>query len=173
MADRFIEIEVHGEDKILAAMHAYEERTGNEIRGFINDLSQAATRILATTVPVGGSEYLLRHISREPATWFPGGAGGGGEWETVAGIKTGTSMHPWYVEFGTGIHYGTGPIYPTRGSALMIEKPFPELDRYGNVTRVKFRRWSRGQKGQHYFYKTWLDVLGIAETRLIRRDFRR
>jgi len=169
--DRFIWVEVEGYDKILAAMHAYQERTGNQVRGFINDLSQFGSRILATTVPVGQSEYILRHISREPPTWYPGGEGGGGEWESVVGIKTGASMVPWYTEFGTGIYAGMGPIYPTRASALMIEKPFPELDRYGNVTRYKFRRWVRGQRGQHYFYKTWLDVLMFAETKIIRRDF--
>lgn len=173
--DRFIWIDVEGEEKILMAMRTYEERSGRHIREFVNDLSEFAARILVTTVPVGKSEYLMRHVDRTAAQWRPGGAGGGGEWQGIAGIKAGSSMHPLYVDQGTGIYAGKGRIYPRQARVLRFEKPMPEVeyDRHGNVrgvTTVRYRRWVRGQPGQRFLYHTWVDVVMYAEHEIIRRN---
>jgi hypothetical protein len=165
----YIEIEIHGEERIMAALREREAREGRRAREFVNDLSTFVTHDLVSTVPTY-DEYLLRHVGRSDASWRPGGLGGGGEWESVAGIKTGTSRHPLYVEFGTGIYAGRGRIYPLRARVLRFEKPGPELDGR-RVSRVKFRRWVRGQRGQHYFYEAWRDLNLYAQTRLLRRDF--
>jgi len=167
--DRFIDIRVEGEDKIFDALRLHEYRSGTAARDFVDDLSTFARNILVTSVPRGRSSYILRHVGRTPAIYRPGGVGGGGVWEAVAGIKAGDSYHPLYVEVGTGVHYGTGFIYP-RGRVFRIEKPFPEADDRGRVTKYRHPRWVTGQEGQHYFYKTWQDVLMLAGTRIIRRN---
>ena len=58
------------------------------------------------------NNYIMNQIDRDGPTWMPGGAGGGGEWKAIVGIKEGGSQHPLYVEFGTGIYAGGGLIYP-------------------------------------------------------------
>lgn len=175
MADKFIDIEVSrtDEEQILRVLNRVEDNAHSQSREFVNDMSRFAQRWLVTTVPVH-DEYLLRHVQREPPTWLPGGAGGGGEWESIVGIKGGRSFHPWYVEFGTGIYAGRGMIYPRITRALRLEKQSPELDSKGRVTRYKFRRWVRGQEGQHYFYETWraLTIYAIPRlpSRIMSRD---
>jgi len=175
MADKFIDIQVSHEDeeKILHALRRVEDNAHAQSREFVNDMARCAQRWLVTTVPVHDG-YLLKHIQREPPTWLPGGAGGGGEWEAIVGIKGGRSFHPWYVEFGTGIYAGRGMIYPRISKALRLEKRPPEIDSKGRITRYKFRRWVRGQEGQHYFYETWraLNIYAVPRlpSRIMSRD---
>jgi hypothetical protein len=176
MADKFIEIEVQGEEKILLALNRAEESFHGVARDHVTDMSQFVTAWLAATVPTY-DRYIMRHISREPATWLPGGAGGGGEWVAVAGIKAGTSRHPLYAEFGTGIYAGRGLIRARydRARATVIETGLSRLSRRrgGVLTFQKhgeprrFRYWVRGQKGQHYFYETWRTLNVYANARVM------
>jgi len=179
--ERFIEIGVEGEEKILLGMERQEERLHGYARETVNDLARFVTADLAATVPTY-TDYILRHISREPPTWFPGGVGGGGEWEAVAGIKAGTSMHPLYAEFGTGIYAGRGLIRARmdRAPASVIATGHKRLTRrQGGVITFqklgeprKFRWWVRGQRGQHYFYQTWRTLNVYAASRFFAAWFR-
>src|SRR4051794_6550818 len=185
MAD-FIDIKVEGEDKILAALDYAEQRLHSRTRDHVNDLSRFVTAHLAATVPVYDS-YILRHIDREPSRWVPGGAGGGGAWEGMAGIRRGTSLHPLYTEFGTGIYAGRGRkrlirARYDRAQASVIATGNRRLSRRagGVLTFQKhgeprrFRYWVSGQKGQHYFYFTWLDLNIYAAARILTGEmFRR
>lgn len=169
MADKFIEIEIEGEDKILLALRRAEERQHGVAREFVNDMSRFTTAELAARVPLY-SGYTFRHIGREPATWVPGGAGGGGEWVGVAGIKRGNSQHPLYAESGTGVYAGRRIIRARydRARATVIATGLSRLSRRrGGVLTFqklgeprKFRYWVSGQEGQRYFYGTWraLDI---------------
>ena len=176
MGDQFIEIDIEGEAKIQAAFLRAEQHFHDSAREHVSDLSQFTTAWLAATVPTY-DKYIFRHISREVPMWRPGGAGGGGEWESVAGIKEGTSQHPLYVEFGTGIYGRRGKPYGARwdrAPASVIATGRRRLTkRRGGVMTFqkhgeprKFVRWVRGQPGQHYFYETWRVLTIYSRTRV-------
>lgn len=175
MAEKHIDIEIQGEDKIFAALHRAEEEQHGRAREHIDALSGYATAYLVATVPVGKG-YILRHVGHEDATWVPGGAGGGGEWVGVVGIKRGNSMHPLYAESGTGLYAGRRLIRARydRARATVVATGLPRLARrHGGVLTFqkegeprRFRFWVRGQSGQHYFYQTWRALTAYARARM-------
>lgn len=166
--DKFIDIHVEGEEKIQAALRAQGIRQEANLRELVDDLADVASIALIAAVP-RHNDYIMNHIDRDGAVFVPGGAGGGGEWKAIVGIKEGTSRHPIYVEFGTGIYGGRAPIFSRTYGLMPMEKGSPEVDYRGRVSRVKFRRMVRGQKGQHYFYLTWRVLNAVAEARILAR----
>jgi hypothetical protein len=165
MADKFIEIDVQGEDKIQAALHAQEARQSQGLRELVDDLADVASVSLIMNVP-RYNDYIMNHIAREGPVWMPGGAGGGGEWKAIVGIKEGDSRHPLYVEFGTGIYAGRGLIWATAGPGFLTGKYAPVMTFEKRGEPRRFRYWMKGQKGQHYFYLTWRVLNAIAMARV-------
>jgi hypothetical protein len=172
----YVEIEIEDEHDIFARMERMEHELQGEARRMIDDLAEFTENWLKANVPIYDT-YLFRHIDSESARWVPGGPGGGGEWQSVAGIKRGRSAHPLYVEFGTGIYAGRRLIRARydRAQASVIATGLPRLSRRagGVVTFQKhgeprrFRYWVRGQRGQHYFFYTWTVLNVYAHTRLL------
>lgn len=158
---KHIEIEVHGEELIMERLSAHEESAHEFGRETVRDLSRFATTWLISTVP-RRTTYLWWHIDRTPTVWVPGGAGGGGTWEAIAGIKAGESKHPIYVEFGTGIYAGRGLIFAHTYFPMTFQKR-------GEPRR--FRMWTKGQPGQHYFYETWRSLNIYAVPRIATKFF--
>lgn len=155
----FIEIEFENEAEIEAALDAYELRTRNWLRRTLDELSDAGLRILRMNVPTH-SRYLLRHTDKTAVAWRPGGGGGGGSWEQTMGVKRGTSRHPLYVEFGTGL-YGRLGWWITPITA-------PYMVFYGTRARkVLYKRAVRGQKPQRYFFQTWQEMQVYARARIL------
>ena len=73
------------------ALRVMKERQQRKLREMMMELSNVASLTLISLVPQYHN-YLMNHIDREGPTWMPGGAGGGGEWKVIVGIKEGTSQ---------------------------------------------------------------------------------
>lgn len=160
MADKFIEIEVENEDHIRREIEQMEDRTERWARSLIDDLTKLAESTLTLMVPTYNL-YIFRHISRDGPMWMPGGAGGGGEWKSIVGIKEGESRHPLYAEFGTGIYAGRDLIWAdgVKGLTGQYQKVMT-FEKRGEGR--KFRYWIKGQKPQRYMYLTWGVVNAFA-----------
>lgn len=169
MADKYIDIDVENEEEVFLKMERLKERDQRMLHKLVDDLSKVAESTLLFMVP-RKRLYLFRHVDRSGPSWMPGGAGGGGEWKSIVGIKAGESLHPLYVEFGTGIYGGRGDLIFARGVSELtgsIQKVMV-LEKEGTVN---FRYWTHGQKPQRYMYLTWgvLNALArelIAEKKL-------
>jgi hypothetical protein len=157
----FIEIELEGEDVIAAKFATFEERQRMRLRGLLGDLAELGEALLRANAPRGiyRGGRLHRAIDSSGASWRPGGVGGGGEYQSVFGVK-GPSIYPYYVEFGTGLY---GPkrnyIYPNRS---------PFMSFYSTL----YKRWvtvarTRGQRPQRFFYITWREFQVYAAARLM------
>lgn len=136
-----IEIEIHGEDEALAGMERLELRRRGLARELLDDLADAGVQLLHQYVPVKHG-YIFRHVDRTRIRRVPEGH------EATVGIKRGTSLHPLYVNFGTGI-YGA------------YRRPFgPSQSPFANP----------GQRPQHFLFNTWRDLNLYARARLIMTD---
>jgi hypothetical protein len=163
MADKYIDIELEGEEKIHLALVQQEHRQQGVLREMIKELGDVAALTLIASVPQYNN-YIMNQIGRDGPTWMPGGAGGGGEWKSIVGVKEGRSQHPIYVEFGTGIYAGGSLIFPRVKKALAFKKRGEEQGRF------IVRYWVSGQRGQHYFYRTWEIVNAVARARVLARN---
>jgi hypothetical protein len=158
MAD-FLSIDLEDEGEIFARIERVEEGQRRRARQMLDNLADFAVFVLRANVPVRTS-YLLRHVARTPVVWRPGGAGGGGEWEVVAGVKRGLSRHPLYVEFGTGLYGAVGwYIVPNRAPFMVFRSSITR--RIIRATRV------RGQRPQRYFYRSWRELEIYARGRVL------
>ena len=104
---KFVEIDFEDEDDILHHIDIIEVKSRLMLKRILDEITSFGYHVLQSHVPRHTS-YLLRHVDREQPRWRPGGAGGGGEYESVVGVKRGTSKHPFYVEFGTGLYGAVG-----------------------------------------------------------------
>lgn len=126
----------------------------------IENLSVDAEAAIHGWAPDSQSGYIHEHIGRSGVIYRPGGAGGGGTYERIVGVRRGTSRHPLYVHNGTANIYGQqldnmlgdgsqqlggaslqGRIYP-RGSA----KRFTSISRAGRQGVDAATAWARQQR---------------------------
>src|SRR4051812_42254508 len=167
MADKYIDIDIEGEEKIIAGLERMEHRIHGEAREIVAELANITSLALISTVKQHNG-YLIEHIDSDGPTWFPGGPGGGGEWKSIVGIKAGASKHPIYVEFGTGIYAGRGLIWASGVKGLtgkyQAVQSFRKRGEGGGKPIVRY--WTRGQRGQHYFYNTWRLLNVVAAARI-------
>jgi hypothetical protein len=156
---KFIEYDFEGEDKFMLGLERAERGGHRMAKSMINNLVDFGYHVLQAHVP-RHSTYLLRHVSKQSATWRPGGAGGGGSYEGVVGIKRGQSRHPFYVEFGTGL-YGAVGWY-------IVPRVMPYMTFYSTLYHRRIRaKKIRGQRPQHYMYATWREMLVYARGRAL------
>ena len=177
MADKTFWIEVD-EDEAMRGLDRAQYTAFGGARDLIDDLADAGVHLLEGNVPVYTS-YTLRHVERTAAVWRPGGAGGGGNWEAVVGVKAGTSKHPLYVERGTGIYGETGMPYTGKGKdtvKLGRSKPVEVPSRmwffsnlYGRVIGV---REVEGQPAQRFLYRTFVELQPYVRANLLGRAHR-
>jgi len=159
---KFIEYNVENEEDILLGMKRVEAQSRIATKRLLDNLADFGYHVLQSSVPRHTS-YLLRHVARSDVTWRPGGAGGGGSWEAVIGVKRGESKHPLYVEFGTGIYGAVGWfIVPVRAQYMTFYST--RFHRVINVTHT------RGQRPQRYLYHTWRELLVYARGRMMLAD---
>lgn len=172
------EIEVRGEDAIERALDRIERwprGDGQELLKFLGGLSTAWIRINAPT----GSGGLQRHIDYDPVHWHPGGAGGGGVYETTAGVKRIMStriesqIYPYWVHEGTS-NRGRAFIYPSdeREEAFGIQRRTPRRRAGGVLTFQKqgeprkYRWRVKGQKPNPFVYRAYQQVSIYTRIRL-------
>lgn len=165
--DRFIEIKVENEHDVIRSLERVEEHNHRKARELVDELSKFTENMLTIMVPTYNL-YLFRHIGRDGPVWMPGGAGGGGEWKAIVGIKQGESLHPLYVEFGTGI-YRQG----SRGRLIWADGVKGLTGRYQKVMTFekrgeprRFRYWTKGQPAQRYMYLTWGVLRALASEKI-------
>jgi hypothetical protein len=152
-------MEFDDEDAIEAKLEASEKRWRLWLLQQLDNLADASVAIIRGSVPVFSS-YTLRHVDRSAVMWRPGGAGGGGHYEAVAGIKRGDSKHPLYAEFGTGLYGMLGwYIVPNVAPYMVFRSSYT-----GRLIRKKS---VRGQQPQRYFYQSWRSLLMYAEGRTL------
>lgn len=168
MADRrtfWIEVD---EDEAVHGIERAQLAIGGRVDRLLDDLADKGVHILQSNIPIYSS-YTLRHIDRENVKWHPGGAGGGGHWETTLGIRSGTSMHPLYADQGTPPYTGTGTEVVTYGRSqpqVVPTRMYFYSKLYG---RVIGPRYVEGQKGKHFLYKTFTELRAYVGARLLVR----
>jgi hypothetical protein len=159
MANEWISIQFENEDEILARLDEKIDSERRRIRSLLDEISKAGMNIIRANTPIYSS-YTLRHVDRTAVTWSPGGEGGGGSYQQTVGIKSGTSRHPLYAEFGTGLYGAVGwYIVPLRAQYMTF---------YGSrARRILHKKSVKGQKPQHYFYQSWHELLVYAQARVL------
>lgn len=162
MADKFVEMDLEGEDELMLAFERADEKRQRWARRMLDNLADFGVHVLQGNVPVH-STYLLRHVARSTVTWHPGGTGGGGEYGAVMGVKAGSSRHPLYVEFGTGLYGAVGwYIVPLRAQFMVF---------YSSLAGKKIAvSKTRGQRPQRYFYTMWREMQIYAAGRIMSTD---
>jgi hypothetical protein len=160
MADfNFIEFKFEDESNIRLKIRRYERAQKQRAQNLLEDIGEHAKRHLQAVAP-RDQGYLYRHIDRSAIQFYPGGAGGGGEYRTTVGIKRGTSKHPFYVEQGTGIYGDKG--------AMITPISHSHMTFYGEgAGRILHKKTVKGQKAQRFFYSTWNEVQGYAAGRML------
>jgi hypothetical protein len=161
MADKYIWFEVEGEDEAILHLEIANELLRKRSKDFLEELSKDGMAFLYANVP-DYTSYTQRHVDRSDVHWKPGGAGGGGEYESVVGVKRGTSDHPLYANRGTGVY---GPFIKAPYHASNVTgKMWFYSEKYGRVIGV---REVRGQRAQHFLYTTFRELQVWAEARLL------
>lgn len=192
MADKNIEIHWENEEVFEALLDEMERASRRKARGLVEDLELRTKLMLMLNVPKGDTLYIVRHVDSSGVSYQPGGRGegnipGGGEYVAVVGVKHGSSLHPLYVNRGTGIYGPHGlPIRPKRDRAISVYIIAPDAPRSrrqrlrtdGQAKKAamsfqkrgeprKFRRLVLGQPGQPFLYMTWREAQLYASRRLL------
>jgi hypothetical protein len=166
MADeRWIWIEVENEDQAILTLDAHHFAAQRRAKDLLEALTGDGARLLEENVPTYTS-YTLRHVDRTSVEWHPGGAGGGGEYESTVGIKRGTSYHPVYVNQGTGV-YGPYIQQPYAAGNPSGRMWFYSV-KYGRVIGVES---VKGQRAQHFLYITFQELQAVAAARVLLKKF--
>lgn len=127
-----IVVEEHG---TIAKVKGTTDRLVEQSKRIVEDAAEASSRTMFYFAPSSGrganpnqgTETLKSRISWSRARWHPGGLGGGGTWEAVAGVKR-SPLHPdpmqdpaTFVYEGTGLF---GPLHrlivPRSGNFLVF-----------------------------------------------------
>lgn len=181
---RYVEIESNAK-QIIGRLYVVEHRAHRNLIDLADDTAHEATVWLRLYTPKW-SGYTLRHIDQTKAHWTPGGAGGGGSWTSIAGVKRGESFHPVYAAMGTGIYVGRGLIVPKiwgsrPGSveefkSMFYSQPSPRVARSPKrEARLKYRTrfgaprtalYVRGQTPKPFLYLAYQSTLAYARGRV-------
>lgn len=153
----WIEVHMTGADELDLHLMRMEEVGNRKLRGILEGLGNYAQHWMRIYVPRARG-YTARHVDQTTARWRPGGAGGGGSWEVVAGVRRGDSKHPLYVHGGTGIYsFRRNTIKPIHGAWL-------KWYRGGRWHRA---REVRGQRAQPFVYMAYQQTRLYANARIL------
>lgn len=168
----FISYHFENDEEIEAKLTEIELRLRRSLRGMIAGAANYGVYWLRLYVPRGQTRRLLQSTDASSATWLPGGAGGGGQWQSVVGVKR-TAPHAAFVAGGTGIYAGRGLIRPRHGAAPGGFTWVSGSGRRNNVlTFVKkdeprrFVAFVTGQRPQHFLYLTFQQIRLYAQARV-------
>lgn len=180
MADDFITVEWQGDETLLIELERTEFNLFLAKRRIPARLAAYAKANIQLEAP-GGSTSGIYHATDSTGSFFhPGGAGGGGNWEAQAGVKTvpsihGPSLYPLYVHEGTA-NKGRGFIYPrddrlpasvtaTRQPRRMNTEERAALAFMYRGEKI-FRSRIEGQKPNPYVQRAFRRTLVYARTRM-------
>jgi hypothetical protein len=171
---------VRGEDAIERALDRIDRWPRTQGKDLLDWLSKNAAFWIRIYAPTGETGGLQRHIDETPAHWHPGGAGGGGVYESSAGVRRifgaqqNSSLYPLWVHEGTA-NKGRAFIYPAddRDPASVIATQRPRRRSGGVLTFQKqgekraFRWRVSGQKPNPFVYKAYQHVSVYTRTRML------
>ena len=161
MADeKWIWFEIENEDEVMVLLDVYHEVLQKRTRDLLNELAEDGVTFLAANVP-NYSSYTLRHVDRSSVEW----RAADGEYEAVVGIKAGTSLHPVYVNRGTGIYGPSGRPYQAFN---VTGRMWFYSHVYGRVIGVEE---VKGQRAQQFLYTTFNELRIFAQARMLSGAF--
>lgn len=174
-------VEVEGDENLLLAFDRIEAWPRRQGQDFLDWLTSNAAFWIRIYAPQGETGALIRHVNRTAVGWHPGGAGGGGTYEAMAGVRgidTAGSrrIYPTWVEKGTA-NQGRGYIYP-RGDASRLPAKTSAADlrrkRWGKVLTFqkqgeprKYRYRVRGQRPQPFVFAAFHQVSIYTRARML------
>lgn len=194
--DRYFSAELHGMPLVRLALGSQSLRRREQLKEILNDAADKATAEMRIYAPVGETGYLHEHLHRSGMTYLPGGAGGGGTYQIVTGVRRGTSQHPFFVHGGTanrdldtmtnaavlggggganlqGRIYARGGMtakrYQLRVAQRGTKDPIlrrPALTFQKQGEPRRFRAWVRGQRPQPFVYFAFQTTAIYVERRL-------
>ena len=159
MAGNFMGMDFDGDDPMGVAIkvRGRVEYAQNALKNMAEDAARRGAEELRVGAPRGDTGGLISRIDHTDAEWNPGGAGGGGYWEAVAGVLDTGDDYPLFVFKGTGQkkqgiaeavsvlqsiglagEFRAGRIYPSQGNV------FPMM----TISGLIFRAWHTGQEPQ-------------------------
>jgi hypothetical protein len=182
MATRHISFTIHGGPAAEAALARTAVLRSHKLREMTTNIGHVALYWMRIYAPIGETMYLMRHLDISPLTWRPGGAGGGGTWEMVTGVKRGSSEHPLYVHEGTGIYGPKKKLITAKGYRRYssVSDMRDAIDRVSNARPGenlpvmtfqkhgeprRFRPYTRGQAPQPYVRLAYLQARLYAVSR--------
>jgi hypothetical protein len=116
-----IETDIRGFDTMLLRVRGIEEEFRKDIRETLAEASETAYRIMLNRVP-RDSGRLAGSIFQSPIRFAPGGAGGGGFYETEVVAGEGIPYANVVLE-GSGIFYDGTPITASNGNIRTKIRP--------------------------------------------------
>jgi hypothetical protein len=152
----WISVEVENLDEIDRVFARIESRSKAKALELLEGMATYSLFWLRIYAPEREG-YILRHIDKSSRRWRPGGAGGGGEYEIVTGVKRGDSQHPLYVDQGTGIYGGFHRPITSTGNHPMV---FFSRGRWWRLWQTK------GQRPQHFLYRAFVQTRLYATGRI-------
>lgn len=174
----FISYTIENDEEVEAKLTLAEQRLRRSLRGMIAGVANYGVYWMRLYVPKGETRRILQATDASSATWRPGGAGGGGQWEAVVGVKR-TAPHAAFVASGTGIYAGRGLIRPRHGGgpggfAFISTTGFGSgKGRRNNVLTFqkkgeprRFVAFVTGQRAQHFLYLTFQQIRLYANARV-------
>lgn len=151
---------------VMAKVRGDIERTVDESRELALEAAALGAETMAEMAPRGQTGELHERITHDDtALWHPGGEGGGGYWETAAGVLDTGDDYPLFVAGGTGEFAGEGlsgllgipskgRIYPSQGNVFPMQI----------MGLTIFRAWQTGQRPQ----TDWITAAQQAADELVR-----
>lgn len=161
MAEEYITFEID-EDDVMRGFDLQEFALHQHLKELLDDMADKGKEILERYAPESpeGDAYTKRHVDRSHVAWMPGGAGGGGQYEVIVGVKAGASYHPVYANVGTGVYsYTEDYIRSPKGGLMWFY-----ASRLGRVISMYA---VAGQRPQRFLYETWRDLSLLTEMRVI------
>lgn len=172
---------IEGDEELILALDRIQVWPRLQGKSFLDWLSSNAAFWIRIYAPQGETGELVRNIGKTGVYWHPGGAGGGGVYESMAGVRPpqtlrGPSTYPLSVEKGTA-NKGRGYIYPrddrAPASVLATRRPRRQSGEAGGAMSFYFRgdkifrKRVRGQKPQPFVFAAFHQTSIYTRVRML------
>lgn len=154
----FLDMDYEGDSPMAVAIKVKgrAEYMGHAVKNLAEDAARRGAEVMRTEAPRGETGQLANRIDFSDADWHPGGAGGGGFWEAVAGVIDTGDDYPLYVFHGTNEEgrslwtalerAGVGNL--GQGIAGVIRPAEGNVFPIHTAGGLIYRMWQRGQEPQ-------------------------
>lgn len=154
-------VELEGRRRVVSALRPDGRGATLRMLSRLGDVAESRMRYHAPVSSEPGGGDLHRRISKSAPRFRAGGAGGGGWWELVVGVRQG-HPYPFYVHSGTGRYKRSGG-----GSDIYARRP-PYVMRFHYQGRYFSLRSVKGQRPQPFVEEAYNDTKLYARARVAR-----